>query len=88
MALKENIRVEGKRDVQTKVRTTLFALFGEVERDPPSERTGAGPGRSGRVCSAGRRWGLTGGGGPGKHAAASTVEGCGDAGRAKRRRGR
>ena len=38
MALKENIRVEGKRDVQTKVMTTLFALFAEVERDLISER--------------------------------------------------
>ena len=33
MALKENIRVEGKRDIQTKVMTTFFALFAEVERD-------------------------------------------------------
>ena len=32
MALKENIRVEGERDIQTKVMTTLFALFAEVER--------------------------------------------------------
>ena len=32
MALKENIRVEGKPDIQTKVMTTLFALFAEVER--------------------------------------------------------
>ena len=29
----ENIRVEGKRDIQTKVMTTLLALFAEVERD-------------------------------------------------------
>ena len=39
VALKENIRVEGKRDIQTKVMTTLFALFAEVERDLISERT-------------------------------------------------
>ena len=39
VAMKENIRVEGKRDIQTKVMTTLFALFAEVERDPISERT-------------------------------------------------
>ena len=39
MALKENIRVEGKRDIQTKVMTTLFA---EVERDLISERTREG----------------------------------------------
>ena len=32
VALKENIRVEGKRDIQTKVMTTLFALLAEVER--------------------------------------------------------
>ncbi len=38
MALKENIRVHGKRDIQTKVMTTLFALFAEVERDLISER--------------------------------------------------
>ena len=39
VALKENIRVEGKRDIQTKVMTTLFALFAEVERDLISEST-------------------------------------------------
>ena len=39
MALKENIRVEGKREIQTKVMTTLFA---EVEPDPISERTREG----------------------------------------------
>ena len=33
VAVKENIRVEGKRSIQTKVMTTLFALFAEVERD-------------------------------------------------------
>ena len=38
VALKENIRVHGKRDIQTKVMTTLFALFAEVERDLISER--------------------------------------------------
>ena len=45
VALKENIRVEGTRDIQTKVMTTLFALFAEVERDLISERTreGLGP---------------------------------------------
>ena len=42
VALKENIRVEGKRDIQTKVMTTLFALFAEVERDLISERTREG----------------------------------------------
>ncbi len=33
---------EGKRDIQTKVMTTLFALFAEVERDLISERTREG----------------------------------------------
>ena len=42
VALKENIRVEGKRDIQTNVMTTLFALFAEVERDLISERTREG----------------------------------------------
>jgi len=42
VALKENIRVEGKRNIQTKVMTTLFALFAEVERDLISERTREG----------------------------------------------
>ena len=39
VAMKENIRIEGKRDIQTKVMTTLFALFAEVERNLISERT-------------------------------------------------
>ena len=39
IALKENIRVEGERDIQTKVMTTLFALFADVEHDLISERT-------------------------------------------------
>ncbi len=42
VAMKENIRVEGKRDIQTKVMTTLFALFAEVDRDLISERTRQG----------------------------------------------
>ena len=46
LALKENIRVEGKRDIQTKVMTTLFALFAEVERDLISERTREGLARA------------------------------------------
>ena len=32
VAMKENIRIEGQRDIQTKVMTTLSALFAEVER--------------------------------------------------------
>ena len=46
VALKENIRVEGKQDIQTKVMTTLFALFAEVERDLISERTREGLARA------------------------------------------
>ena len=46
VVLKENIRVEGKRDIQTKVMTTLFALFAEVERDLISERTREGLARA------------------------------------------
>ncbi len=42
VAMKENIRIEGQRDIQTKVMTTLFALFAEVERDLISERTREG----------------------------------------------
>ena len=53
VALKENIRVEGKRDIQTKVITTLFALFAEVERDLISERTREGLARA-RSFRAGR----------------------------------
>ena len=39
VAVKENIRFEGRQDLQTKVMTTLFALFAEVKRDLISERT-------------------------------------------------
>ena len=46
VALKENIRVDGERDIQTKVMTTLFALFAEVERDLISERTREGLART------------------------------------------
>ena len=42
VAMKENIHIEGQRDIQTKVMTTLFALFAEVERDLISERTREG----------------------------------------------
>ena len=43
IAIKENIRVEGKQDIQTKVMTTLFA---ELERDLISERTREGLARA------------------------------------------
>ena len=42
VAMKANIRIEGKRNIQTKVMTTLFALFAEVERGLISERTREG----------------------------------------------
>jgi len=42
IAIKEQIRIEGKQDIQTKVMTTLFPLFAEVERDLISERTREG----------------------------------------------
>ena len=54
VAIKENIRVEGKQDIQTKVMTTLFALFAEVERDLISERTREG---LARVRSSGKKLG-------------------------------
>lgn len=41
-AIKENIRFEGKQDLQTKVMVALFGLFAEVERDLISERTKEG----------------------------------------------
>ena len=46
VAVKENIRFERRQDLQTKVMTTLFALFAEVERDLISERTREGLGQS------------------------------------------
>ena len=38
----ENIRFEGKQDLQTKVMIALFGLFAEVERDLISQRTKEG----------------------------------------------
>ncbi|MDE0280852.1 MAG: recombinase family protein [Gammaproteobacteria bacterium] len=46
VAIKENIRVEGMQDIQTKIMTALFALFAEVERDLISERTREGLSRA------------------------------------------
>ena len=46
VAVKEKIRFEGRQDLQTKVMTTLFALFAEVERDLISERTREGLARA------------------------------------------
>ena len=42
VAIKENIRFEDRQDLQTKVMTTLFALFAKVERELISERTREG----------------------------------------------
>ena len=46
VAIKGNIRFEGRQDLQTKVMTTLFALFAEVERELISERTREGLARA------------------------------------------
>ena len=47
IAIKEQIRIEGKQDMQSKVMTTLFAPFAEVERDLISERTREGLAKAG-----------------------------------------
>lgn len=39
IAIKENIHLDGKQDIQSKVTITLFGLFAEIERDLISERT-------------------------------------------------
>lgn len=41
-AIKENININGKRDMQTKVMITMFGLFAEIERDLISARTKEG----------------------------------------------
>ena len=41
MALKENINLTGKQDMQNKVMITMFGLFAEIERDLISQRTTA-----------------------------------------------
>ena len=46
VAIKEKIRFEGRQDLQTKVMTTLFALFAELERELISERTREGLARA------------------------------------------
>ena len=38
VAIKEGIHLDGKQDMQTKVRVTLFSLFAEIERDLISDR--------------------------------------------------
>ena len=42
VAVKENIRLNGKHDIQSKTMVTLFGLFAEIERDLISERTKQG----------------------------------------------
>jgi DNA invertase Pin-like site-specific DNA recombinase len=42
VAIKENIELSGKQDIQTKVMVTMFGLFAEIERDLISERTKEG----------------------------------------------
>ena len=39
ISIKENMELNGKRDIQTKVMITMFSLFAEIERDLISERT-------------------------------------------------
>ncbi len=39
IAIKQNIIVNGKNDLQTKAMITMFSLFAELERDMISERT-------------------------------------------------
>ena len=42
VAIKENIELSGKQDIQTKVMVTMFSLFAEIERYLISERTKEG----------------------------------------------
>jgi DNA invertase Pin-like site-specific DNA recombinase len=42
IAVKENIRLNGSQDMQTKVMVTMFSLFAEIERDLISMRTKEG----------------------------------------------
>lgn len=37
VAIKENIHLDGKQDIQSKVMVTMFGLFAEIERDLISE---------------------------------------------------
>jgi DNA invertase Pin-like site-specific DNA recombinase len=39
IAIKENIRLDGQQDMQSKVMVTMFGLFAEIERDLISQRT-------------------------------------------------
>jgi DNA invertase Pin-like site-specific DNA recombinase len=42
IAIKENIHLDGRQDIQSKVMVTMFSLFAEIERDLISERTREG----------------------------------------------
>jgi len=42
IAIKENIHLDGKQDIQSKVMVTMFGLFAEIERDLISVRTREG----------------------------------------------
>ena len=42
ISIKENINLNGRQDMQTKVMITMFSLFSEIERDLISERTKEG----------------------------------------------
>ena len=46
ISLKENIRLEGKHNIQSKIMITLIGLFAEIERDLISERTKEGLARA------------------------------------------
>jgi DNA invertase Pin-like site-specific DNA recombinase len=46
ICLKENITLNGRADIQTKVMITMFSLFAEIERDLISERTKEGLSRA------------------------------------------
>jgi len=46
ISLKENITLNGRADIQTKVMITMFSLFAEIERDLISERTKEGLARA------------------------------------------
>ena len=42
IAIKENIQLDGKQDIQSKMMVTMVGLFAEIERDLISERTREG----------------------------------------------
>jgi len=46
ICIKENIKLNGTPDIQSKVMVTMFSLFAEIERDLISERTKAGLARA------------------------------------------